>query len=63
MLGNQNLMSGLRKVWADQSSFCLQQLKTVALAPVKDAGKMVEWAARADAAENSERILIQAMKG
>jgi hypothetical protein len=62
MLGDQTLMSGLRKVWAEQSSYWLNQLKLAALAKEKNTGLMVEAAARADAAEESEQVIILSMK-
>lgn len=63
MLGNQSLMSGLRKVWAEANSYWLGQLKLAALSPTKNFGLIVECAARAEAAEKSESIIVEALKG
>lgn len=63
MTGNLNLMSALRKVWAEESNYWLGQLKAAGLAQVKDVGKMVEYASRAESAEKSESVIVQALKG
>lgn len=61
LLETPDAIGGMRKVWQQEMDYNLEHLKTEALGG-KDVGKMVEYAAKADAAEKQELKIKTALK-
>ena len=58
-----NLRSALQKVWAEEVSYWLNQMKNEGMNRPTTPVLMVEYAARADAAEKWEFIIREVLKG
>lgn len=56
------LLSGLRKVWADQADYWLDLMKQEALKPEPNASLIVQYAAKADVYENAEANLREVVR-
>jgi hypothetical protein len=63
LLGNQLLLSGLRKLWREESEFWHRMGKNEAEKPNPNVSAMVRFAAREGAAEDSEKVLWKAVGG